>query len=303
MDFKAWVRRRAFSIWLRTGTVPNWLTAAPAELKFNPWHDLENGKFTFAGTGGYFGRESGRAAASDRPLARSHGQQGKPGPGSGRKPQATAKVGAPQSRPSGRGFSGRGGSFGGAGASGVIPKAEIPQPREQPAPRERKPEDSQRPELRKTPAVRQSGDEEWRRVERNGYVFFIDRRNRTCEVSGVLTLKQAARSRTAQARAGVPDRRPKDDGGHYIASRFNGPSEAFNHFAQDPTFNRGSYRALEDQWARAIRAGKQVKVRIEPIYEGSSRRPSFLNVWFRIDGERQSVQYPNEQQEKIRARQ
>ena len=44
----------AFSIWLRTGSWP----AQPvesAELKFNPYHDPTNGRFTFAPGGGSFG--------------------------------------------------------------------------------------------------------------------------------------------------------------------------------------------------------------------------------------------------------
>jgi hypothetical protein len=110
------------------------------------------------------------------------------------------------------------------------------------------------------------------------------------------------RSRSAQARAGRPDRRSSDDGGHYIARRFNGPTEAFNHFAQDANFNRGAYRALEDEWARAIRAGRSVMVRIVPGYEGSSRRPSLINVWFWVDGKRKSLRFPNEPQEKTRAK-
>lgn len=120
-------------------------------------------------------------------------------------------------------------------------------------------------------------------------------------MSGTLTLKQATRSRSTQARAGLPDRRPRDDGGHYIARRFNGPSEAFNHFAQDASFNRGSYRALEDQWARATREGKRVAVMIAPVYEGS-QRPSHINVWFWIDGKRQSLKFPNEATEASHAK-
>lgn len=57
------------------------------------------------------------------------------------------------------------------------------------------------------------------------------------------------------AQAGGANRRPDDDGGHYIAARFDGPTEAFNHFAQNTSFDRGGYRVLEDQWARAKRGG------------------------------------------------
>src|SRR5690606_6184878 len=74
--------------------------------------------------------------------------------------------------------------------------------------------------------AKRAAEENWQRVERNGYTYLIDRRGRTRHVSGTLTLKEARRSRSAQARAGVPDRRPRDDGGHFISRRFNGPTDA-----------------------------------------------------------------------------
>lgn len=131
-------------------------------------------------------------------------------------------------------------------------------------------------------------------VERNRYRYEIDRDNRTREASGHLSLGPVApRSRLAQARAGGADRRPGDDGGHYIASRFNGPGDAFNHFAQSARFNRGSYRALEDTWARALRQGKSVFVRIQPHYAGHSQRPAWLRVRSTIDGNTRDQIFPN----------
>lgn len=49
------LKRRAFVIWLRTGKMPSIQNNRPIEHKFNPWHDPENGRFTFAGTGRYYG--------------------------------------------------------------------------------------------------------------------------------------------------------------------------------------------------------------------------------------------------------
>ncbi|MBA3880645.1 MAG: hypothetical protein C0500_13130 [Sphingobium sp.] len=40
--------RRAFAHWLRTGRLPDGGTAQVIELKFNPYHDPRNGRFTFA---------------------------------------------------------------------------------------------------------------------------------------------------------------------------------------------------------------------------------------------------------------
>lgn len=84
--------------------------------------------------------------------------------------------------------------------------------------------------------ARLPGAAELRHVVGNGYDYAIDAQERTRSVSGTLTLNpDQHRSRSAQTAAGGADRLPGDDGGHYIARRFNGPTEAFNHFAQDAT--------------------------------------------------------------------
>lgn len=280
MDISAEERRRAFSVWLRTGRWPTPLRSV--ELKFNPWHDPENGRFTFAGAGHYFGRGNHYPSS---------GSGGRPGNGNGR-------------------FRGDGGSFGGGGATGswAVPAERRPQPPRgtirQPVRQSAHPS---RPAAA-TPVRRETvhGPPDlppgWRHVVRNGYEYLIDAQQRTRRVSGILTLNnERRRSRMAQAQAGGHERRTSDHGGHYIARRFNGPTEAFNHFAQDASFNRGRYRALENQWARAKRAGKRVTVKIVPVYDGRSQRPSAINVWFRIDGDEESLNFPNESQEASRA--
>ncbi len=49
-------RSSAFSWWLRTGKLPPALSPDGLELKFNPWHDPEDGRFTFAGAGRHYVR-------------------------------------------------------------------------------------------------------------------------------------------------------------------------------------------------------------------------------------------------------
>ena len=133
-----------------------------------------------------------------------------------------------------------------------------------------------------------------RTVDRNGYRFAIDAEGRTREVTGRLTLGQAgSRSRTEQARAGVPDRLTSDDGGHYIAARFNGPKEAFNHFAQDRNFNRSTYLKLENEWARDIRKGNSVTVDIAPVYSGRSIRPDSIVVDWKIGNAMKRLRFAN----------
>lgn len=103
------------------------------------------------------------------------------------------------------------------------------------------------------------------------------------------------RSRRNQARAGGADRRPTDDGGHYIAARFNGPREAFNHFAQDANFNRGAYRAMEDGWDKHVLAKRKVFINIRPHFKGVSKRPYHITVAWSVDGGKPEVEeFPNE---------
>lgn len=87
-----------------------------------------------------------------------------------------------------------------------------------------------------------------------------------------------------------------------MAPRLNGPKEAFNHWAQDLNLNRGRYRVMEDQWYREKRVGKDVRVKIQAAYPEQSRRPSYVNVWFWINGKRHSLQFPNEPLETSRGK-
>ncbi|WP_373684253.1 DNA/RNA non-specific endonuclease [Sphingomonas sp. R-74633] len=175
--------------------------------------------------------------------------------------------------------------FGGAGSSGSWSGA---------APKLPNSPTQTRPQLQQASA-RSRRPEQFRHFERNGYEYQIDSAGRTRQVSGTLMLSQTqVRSRTAQEQAGGSDRRRDDDGGHYIAARFNGPSDAFNHFAQNANFNRGAYRRLEDEWARSQRAGKRVIVNIVPHYRGASQRPTSIVVRYTTNGHRSRKRFWNE---------
>lgn len=260
-----WNQAFSFDVFLRTGRL---MPGQNIETKFNPWHDPANGRFTFARTGRYFGRGSSQKVT------------------------------------------GGGGRFGGAGATGSWdqgnprPKPGLV-PRKTPAPTRLNGPASRLSKPTAPPPIRRQVplQEGWRRVVRNGYEYQIDNNERTRRVTGVLSLNSVqSRSRSAQAGAGGPDRRATDDGGHYIARRFNGPTDAFNHFAQDANFNRGGYRALEDRWARAIQSGKAVFVRISPSYDGPSRRPMTVTVSFLIGRQFEERDFPNEMKGKRHGR-
>jgi hypothetical protein len=248
MDFLSDARRRAFSVWLRTGRLPRWARRRAAEVKFNPWHDPDDGRFTFAGTGRYFGRgTSGGRAAGRLEAGMSRGRR-TPFGGYG------------------------GGNSGGAGASGdwpaPEPDSERPPQRGNTGSQDRASSGAAPSTTRRArPAI--DNPRNWRRVEANGYTYRIDALGRTRRVTGTITENRTqSRSRTAQMRAGGADRRSSDHGGHYIARRFN----------------------------------KTVEVRIVPVYEGSSSRPSRIIVSYWMDGVHSLARFPNEPRERTNAK-
>ena len=327
-------RRRAFSVWLRTGRWPTVTAADDVEVKFNPWHDPADGRFTFAGSGRAYGRSGGngssgggmsgtgatpRPRSAAAPHARSPGNSHRPRAAPAPNPQSkiprpvAASPRAAKPNPNaengrtGGGFTGGGGGrFGGGGASSS--EAWIDDPAKQrhvsggTVAKEHQRTVESQTRLEERLGTFNNPPQLHRKV-RNGYEYQIDERGRTRRVSGALVVAgKQVRSRTAQAQAGGVERQPSDDGGHYVAARFNGPTDAFNHFAQNANFNRGSYRVLEDEWAREKRTGRAVTVRIVPQFDGGSVRPSVIDVWWTVDGNKKSAKFRNERSERNRGK-
>lgn len=305
----------AFSVWL-------------VEVKFNPWHDREDGRFTFVGQGNYFPRgwraeaqATGRRSPGDRAgtrasrdevtdaerafirndpkNSRNHGiYTVKPGDTltaiaarrrglrvadltwlndlDERRPlRAGQQIKLPHQWFLDRGkraFDKRNALFHYIRTHGRFP-----------------------PDPANPPSVQsQVLDTNWRRETRGSYDYWIDILDRPRKIFGELSWEMGTRSRGNQARAGQPDRRPTDDGGHYIGIRFKAPRDAFNHFAQDANFNRGAYRVMEDGWAKERLAGRKVFVTIEPHYVGTSRRPESITVTWEVNGQKESQKFSND---------
>ena len=49
--------------------------------------------------------------------------------------------------------------------------------------------------------------------------------------------------------------------------------------------NRGVWKQMENEWAKALQEGKTVYVKIEPLYEGTSLRPESFYITSSTDGE------------------
>lgn len=54
----------------------------------------------------------------------------------------------------------------------------------------------------------------------------------------------------------------------------------------DTNLNRDAWKKMENSWANALKEGKQVNVKIEPVYSGNSQRPTSINVRYSINGSR-----------------
>lgn len=195
------------------------------------------------------------------------------------------------------GFSGGGGgSFAGGGASGSW---DAPEPKRDAAPVAAE----SKPTARRHDAAvaRLASADRWTRTIRNGYAFRVDSIPRTREVEGELRLAtKPTRSKANQEHTGGADRRSTDEGGHYIAARFGGPHDSFNHFAQDRNFNRSEYKALENAWARSLGQGKRVRVHIMSQYVGASQRPVRIIAGWTTDGRYSEKEFANEARSKHR---
>ncbi len=327
----------AFSIYLRTGRRDG---GAKTEVKFNPWHDPANGQFTFAGRGRYYpngyapeDHAGSNRAAGARVVSQDQGGRRKP---SQRDPHVPDRSDLDPRHPKNWTIYEvrRGDTLTGIAQMRrsltakdlawlnniplnqplqISQKIKLPTRRSLEVGRVahekslalalymgthggQLPANSAKP-----PSVAEQISATYSRASVNGYNYELDLANRFKRVTGVLTRnKDQSRSRKAQEIAGGPDRLPKDHGGHVIARRFNGPKEWFNHFAQDGSFNQRAYARLENSWDRAMKAGQVVRVDIRASYEGLSRRPSVIMVYYWIDGERHFQRFPNASQEKAR---
>jgi len=84
-----------------------------------------------------------------------------------------------------------------------------------------------------------------------------------------------------------------DHAGHLIGDQFGGSADLDNLVSQKAFVNLSEYRKLENQWAKAKRAGQSVSVSISIKYETDSTRPKSFAVEFTIDGVYQKVDIDN----------
>ncbi len=126
-----------------------------------------------------------------------------------------------------------------------------------------------------------------KRYNVGGYLYDTDDLGRVKKVTAKLDLKKKGRN-TYQQKTSVSLKegvKGQDDGGHLIAQIFDGPGEQINYVPQRSGLNRGEWKSMENKWKKALKENKEVDVKINNIFEGSSKRPKAQEVEFRIDGE------------------
>ena len=128
--------------------------------------------------------------------------------------------------------------------------------------------------------------------ERNGYECQTNEFGHTRLVSGDLKLEEGHRThlQTEVGQMGLAG----DEGGHLIGTRFDGPTDAFNLVPQNANLNRGEWNAMEHSWAENLAQGKDVKVMIEPIYNGNTVRPDSFDVLSQVNGELTYTSFHNQ---------
>lgn len=118
----------------------------------------------------------------------------------------------------------------------------------------------------------------------NGYTYRTDAQGRISDVEGQLDLRTADRNSYQQGVSGREDRLPDDQGGHLIASIFNGPGDRVNMVPMNGNFNMGAWRDMEKTFQTALNEGKTVDVKIEVKYGSDGQRPDNFRVTYAIDG-------------------
>jgi hypothetical protein len=116
-------------------------------------------------------------------------------------------------------------------------------------------------------------------------IYHTDELGRLKQVEAELKLDTLDRNTYQQLKMGKQGIEG-DEGGHLIASILNGSGEKINMLPMNANLNRGAWKQMENKWVKALKEGKTVKVKIEPLYEGTNLRPDSFNVSYSIDGGR-----------------
>lgn len=132
--------------------------------------------------------------------------------------------------------------------------------------------------------------------ELNGYIYQTDEMGRIISAEGKLHLKDREGRLTIRDSLediGKGDQKEGDDRGHLIGDQFDGSNGLENMVPQDADINQKDFRKFENELASEVKSGKDVYCKIEPVYDGDSRRPSAIVVTYSVNGEESVRIFPN----------
>ena len=135
--------------------------------------------------------------------------------------------------------------------------------------------------------------------EINGYKYKTDGQGRIVSAEGTLHLKDREGRlpiKDSIEDIGKGDQKEGDDRGHLIGDQFDGPNGLENMVPQDADINRNDFKNFENELAKEVKDGKEVNVKVEPIYDGDSHRPDAIVVTYSIDGVESVRVFPNGQE-------
>ena len=135
----------------------------------------------------------------------------------------------------------------------------------------------------------------------NDYKYKTDDKGRVVSAEGKLQIKDHDGRNEMDSRAAVDkgDMRKSDDRGHLIADRFNGSGGIENLVPMDSELNQhGDYNKMENTLADAMNNGAKVELKVEPIYQNDSTRPSEFRVTYSIDNDKTMSVFKNESEVK-----
>ncbi len=136
--------------------------------------------------------------------------------------------------------------------------------------------------------------------EINGYKYKTDNQGRIISAEGLLHMKDRDSRLPIMDSIeviGKGDQKEGDDRGHLIGDQFDGSNGLENMIPQDANINRNDFKNFENELATEVKAGKEVYIKIEAIYDGASRRPEAIVATYSIYEEESVRVFPNGQEE------
>lgn len=107
--------------------------------------------------------------------------------------------------------------------------------------------------------------------------------------------EDGTRNTKEQKESGGEERQDDDEGGHIIAKILGGAEGEENLVPMRRTINRGDYKKMENEIAKALQEEKKVNIHIDLVYEGDSQRPSKIRAEYTIDGKKTVIEFDNEE--------